>query len=887
MADLATAYLLLVPSLKGAKGTIEKELGGATKGAGKSAGDALGEDMGEGLMGKIGGIASNAAKALAGAFAAKKVFDFGHEIFDAFADFEQLEGGVQKIFDDMDTSKIMADANNAWLDLNMSANEYMETINQVGSMFSQTMGDEKGYEVARTGMKAVSDYATGTGRDLDQLNEKFAMITRSTSSYQSIADQFAGVLPATSKDFLEQAQAAGLLSDSYEQLTDVPVAEYQQAISGMLEKGVADLGLANNTANEALGTLSGSILATKSAWQNLVTELGKPDADIGARISDMLTAVMGKDGEGGLLRNVTAEVKVIAQNLIGAAKDGISSAAAWLATNAPKMLSGGITKALDVLGSMTADGSGALGIVENVSNAVSGIRVAIADRMPEIVSAATQLLAGIGTKLVNDAPKLLKNVGRSIARAIRSGMSVSADLIGGVADLFQQITSAIYVKSPSIMAAAAKALKGIGTAALNMAPVVLGALGKLLGNVASFLLEKAPLIASDAITAFAGLADGAAQQGPKILEGLQGLIGGIVQWFTTHGPIIKENALKAFENIKNALMEHGPSILASIGSVLGTIGQAILDNGPTLLARASEILLQLLEWVTSHGPELVSKVAEVVGNVIEAAKAWLIENGPAILEAAKTAFMGLVNAIKEHGPTILANIAQTIGSVISHVAAAATRLLAAGVKFFGGLITGTSDEGKKLHEWFANLPQTLLDAMGDLGSFLLDAGKQILEGFWKGLKEKWDEVTGWIGDIGGWIAEHKGPKQYDLGLLVPAGGWIMEGLQEGLTDGMPALGRTITGIGDQIRSQVGDAVSGATMPVSVMMSDALGQAYDSRRPALPSIPRGGAATSGTGWSEVAGAVSALRGDMSSIGMYVDGDKFVGAIRTRMDRALVM
>ena len=177
----------------------------------------------------------------------------------SFAEYEQLAGGAQKIFDQMDYSKIAQDANNAYKELGLSANQYLAVINDVGATFATTMGDEAGYEAAKTGLKAISDYASGTGKNVNELSQKFTLITRSTSSYQSIADQFSGILPATSAGFLEQAQAAGLLSDKYTQLTEVPIAEYQEAVSKMLEKGVSDLGLANNTMDEAFSTLSGSL----------------------------------------------------------------------------------------------------------------------------------------------------------------------------------------------------------------------------------------------------------------------------------------------------------------------------------------------------------------------------------------------------------------------------------------------------------------------------------------------------------------------------------------------------------------------------------------------------------------------------------------------------
>lgn len=205
---------------------------------------------------------------------AAAVGKIAYESVQAYGEFEQLKGGMEKIFDQANTKQIMKDANKAYLDLGMSANAYLRTINDTGANFASTMGDQKGYETARTGMLAISNYASGTGKSIDLLSEKFTMITRASSSYQSIADQFSGVLPATSKDFLAQAQAAGFLEKGYKKLTDVPIAEYQEAVAKMLEKGVSALGLTGNTAAEAEGTVTGSLGMMKATWDNLLVSFG-------------------------------------------------------------------------------------------------------------------------------------------------------------------------------------------------------------------------------------------------------------------------------------------------------------------------------------------------------------------------------------------------------------------------------------------------------------------------------------------------------------------------------------------------------------------------------------------------------------------------------------
>lgn len=306
MADIGTYYVQIVPSAKGIGGQIEKQISGEASGAGEKAGGLLSN----GLIGKIAKIGIGAK---IGQLAIKGL----KETISAGSAFEQLSGGIEKIFDEMDTSRIFNDAKEAYKSLNMSANEYLATIVDVGANFASTMGDEKGYETAKKGMQAIADYASGTGKDVNLLNQKFQMITKSTSSYQSIADQFAGLLPATSAGFLEQAQSAGFLSDKYKKLTEVPMAEYQEAVANMLEKGTKEMGLLGNTAAESEKTLSGSMAAMKSAVSNFFVALTTGE-NVDQAFSTMMTTV------GNFLNNLGTMIGNVADNLGGLIYDGIA-----------------------------------------------------------------------------------------------------------------------------------------------------------------------------------------------------------------------------------------------------------------------------------------------------------------------------------------------------------------------------------------------------------------------------------------------------------------------------------------------------------------------------------------------------------------------------------
>jgi archaellum component FlaC len=377
----------------------------ATKSVGNFAG-ALGKGLGKGIVttAKVGVAAVGTAAAGIAALTKSAV--------EGFAEYEQLAGGAQKIFDQMDYSIIEQDAQNAYKTMNISASEYLETMNDVGATFAATMGDEAGYNAAKTGLQAIADYASGTGKSVDVLSEKFTMITRSTSSYQSIADQFSGILPATSKDFLAQAQAAGFLSTKYRELTKVPIAEYQQAVSQMLEKGVADLGLAGNTAAETANTISGSLNAAKAAWSNLIVGIADENANFDELVNNFVETLVGNEnGEGGVINNILPRVEVamegagkLVEALIPVIIDKVPTIInEWL----PKILNSGISIIKSILDGMVQNqGDIVSGVVTTINTLVSGIM----DNLPEILVTGVMLIGQIAAGLIQGLPDLIYKI---------------------------------------------------------------------------------------------------------------------------------------------------------------------------------------------------------------------------------------------------------------------------------------------------------------------------------------------------------------------------------------------------------------------------------------------------------------------------------------------
>ena len=86
----------------------------------------------------------------------------------------------------------------------------------------------------------------------------------------------------------------------------------------------------------------------------------------------------------------------------------------------------------------------------------------------------------------------------------------------------------------------------------------------------------------------------------------------------------------------------------------------------------------------------------------------------------------------------------------------------------------------------------------DLGA----QGRAIMNSFLNGLKGAWENVKSFVGGIGRWIKEHKGPLSYDEQLLIPAGQAIMSGLNGGLTTGFSDVQDNVSSMAGVISDQV-------------------------------------------------------------------------------------
>lgn len=154
------------------------------------------------MVGNLGSAAMKVGKLIAAGFAVKKVVDFGKAAFDSYQQYEQLWGGVQKLYGNAGMSienyaksvgksvdEISADyqrneraqqlmldnANEAWKNAGMDANAYMETATSFSASLINSLGGdtERAAELTDVAMRAMSDNVNTFGTDFASVQNAF------------------------------------------------------------------------------------------------------------------------------------------------------------------------------------------------------------------------------------------------------------------------------------------------------------------------------------------------------------------------------------------------------------------------------------------------------------------------------------------------------------------------------------------------------------------------------------------------------------------------------------------------------------------------------------------------------------------------------------------
>lgn len=544
MAEIGKAYVQIVPTAKGIKGEIAKELGGETASAGKSAGESFGSNL-VGMVKKLI-VAAGIGTVL------KSAIEEGGKLQQSFGGLDTIYGEASSAAKEYAVQAAAA---------GISANDYAEQAVSFGASLKQAFGGDttKAVEAANTAIMDMTDNAAKMGTPIESIQNAYSGFAK--QNYTMLDNLKLGYGGTKSEMERLLADAEKLTGVHYDISNLGDVYDAIHAIQG-------DLGLTGVAAQEASETFSGSFGAMQASAANLLGSLA-----LGEGVAPALTTFIQSVGT------------FLFNNLIPMIGNIIMSLPTVIST----LLTTGIPAILESFMGMFESIKG-LFSAESVNSALEVVN-GFLTQAPQMITAGTEflmnLINGIGTQL----PQIITKAGEVANKFLESFLTNLPKMLDAGAKSIQQLSSGLAKAIPQVITAAFQVMNQLLNTILSHLPQILQSGVNLIASLAQGLIQNRQAILSAITEGLASLLQTIAQHLPQLLQSGIELIAKLAAGIIQAIPQVISAGLSLINDFKNKFTtvnwgEVGLNIIKGIAAGLKN-GAGIIKEAAVSAAKSA------------------------------------------------------------------------------------------------------------------------------------------------------------------------------------------------------------------------------------------------------------------------------------------------------------
>lgn len=379
-------------------------------------------------LGSLKSVAGTVGKAIAVGIGAGTVAVGGlvKASIDAYAEFEQLEGGLVSLFGEnsKEMQSIIATSQTAYKDLTMSQNDYLNSFERTYSIMKSDMQENAdAIQYTNKMIQISSDLYNTYGGSVEQYTSAINWALKDTFSY---LDNLNIGIVGTDEGFIKAANSSGLFAKTIKDKTELT----NDMIIDVIEHYTKLAGALGRTSLEAGTTITGSMNMLKASWNDLISSFAKGD-DLSQPIDNLINSANV------FIQNIIP----ILQQVLGSIAKALPSLIRNITSAMPGMLKvllpGLITGAIELV----------KGIIAILPDLILMIAEMLPTMLPEIVDAITEIvpmLIQMTPLFIKAGAVLLGAILEGIVRSIPSLLSGTKNVANSILGVFREIPGMLW-----------------------------------------------------------------------------------------------------------------------------------------------------------------------------------------------------------------------------------------------------------------------------------------------------------------------------------------------------------------------------------------------------------------------------------------------------------